>query len=276
METSEERTVTFKIYRDDFVKALCYIMTHLPLYVTRSSNSTEVKFSYDLFASEFYAINSFFKGPVADYTATLYYRKDGRKYLKDLSNNGFNIRNFFIEEKTRISFLTEEKPVIRVSLADDPVEKNESILPSNRSSYRVYNTPLEKLAVRDKVLKDFIYKVIFLIHRREGLSAIEPYITEKSKNMQLIKKGAFRLTGMFICTTYSDLVKRNKFGFKQRWFDTPFTLKEKTVYLSTQWYGNGNYSLMYRDFTNLILSCFNNKYRFKKRESGEFELWVTE
>lgn len=39
METSEERTVTFKIYRDDFVKALCYIMTHLPLYVTRSSNS---------------------------------------------------------------------------------------------------------------------------------------------------------------------------------------------------------------------------------------------
>ena len=78
---------------------------------------------------------------------------------------------------------------------------------------------------------------------------------------------------MFISTTFADIMKRNRLGLKPRWFDTPFILKGKTVYLSTQWYGNGQYSLMYDDFKNLITSSFGSRYYFDRNANGEFELW---
>jgi putative restriction endonuclease len=78
---------------------------------------------------------------------------------------------------------------------------------------------------------------------------------------------------MFISTSYADIMKRNRLGLKPRWFDTSFVLKGKTVYLSTQWYGNGQYSLMFDDFKNLIATCFGSRYYFDQNENGEFELW---
>lgn len=280
LSKGETRKLTFKIYRDDYIKALCYITCHLPYYITRSSNSTQVTYSYDLFAAELYSINSFFNGPVADYTVTLYYRNDGRIYLKDLGVNGFNIRKFLVEDKSMLTFSMEEKPVLRLSLSDSPVEEKRVEL--NTLEPTVEETPdtvvqvfekTESLAVRDKVLKDFIYKVVLLINKSEGLTAFEPFINETSKSIQLFKKGSFRLTGMFISTSYSDMVKRNRLGIKPRWFDTPFILKGKTVYLSNQWYGKGNYTLMYEDFKTLIETCFGDKYFFAQNEAGEFELW---
>lgn len=276
----ETRKITFKIYRDDYIKALCYITCHLPYYITRSSNSTQVTYNYDQFASELYSINSFFSGPVADYTVTLYYRNDGRIYLKDLAVNGFNIRKFLVEDKSMLTFSMEEKPVLRLSLSDSPVEEKQLELKTADPS--VEETPAtilqvfektESLAVRDKVLKDFIYKVVLLINKSEGLTAFEPFVNETSKSIQLFKKGSFRLTGMFISTSYSDMVKRNRLGIKPRWFDTPFILKGKTVYLSNQWYGKGEYTLMYDDFKTLIETCFGNKYFFAQNELGEFEFW---
>lgn len=276
----ETRKITFKIYRDDYIKALCYITCHLPYYITRSSNSTQVTYNYDQFASELYFINSFFSGPVADYTVTLYYRNDGRIYLKDLAVNGFNIRKFLVEDKSMLTFSMEEKPVLRLSLSDSPVEEKQLELKTADPSVEETPTTIlqvfektESLAVRDKVLKDFIYKVVLLINKSEGLTAFEPFVNETSKSIQLFKKGSFRLTGMFISTSYSDMVKRNRLGIKPRWFDTPFILKGKTVYLSNQWYGKGEYTLMYDDFKTLIETCFGDKYFFVQNEVGEFELW---
>lgn len=280
LSKGETRQVTFKLFRDDYIKALCYITCHLPYYITRSSSSTQVNFSYDLFASELYSINSFFNGPVADYTVTLYYRNDGRIYLKDLGANGFNIRKFLVEDRSELIFAMEEKPVLRLTLSDTQVEKQQEILreagPAYNEKEKSILNVIEKtdsLAVRDKVLKDFIYKVVLLIKKSEGLNAFEPFVKEKSSSIQLYKEGDFRLTGMFLSTSYSDMVKRNRLGIKPRWFDTPFEIKGKTVYLSNQWYGNGDYSLMYDDFKRLIMTCFREKYYFAKSESGEFELW---
>ena len=184
MKKGESQSITFKLYRDDFIKALCFTVNHLPLYETRSSGATQIDFSYDFFASELYSITNFFSGPIANYTATILYREDGRIYLKDLNNNGFNIRRFLIEDKTAMYFTYEEKPVIRLFLSDNPVEQKKLETPEGRIITK--NTdpedhPLEeRLAVRDKVLKDFIYKVL-------PLPSVPANFSEESLPVRLIQ-----------------------------------------------------------------------------------------
>ena len=278
IKKGESHSITFKVYRDDYIKALCYIVNHLPLYETRSTGANQINFSYDFFASELYSITNFFSGPVANYTATLLFREDGRIYLKDLNNNGFNIRRFLVEDRTAMYFSHEEKPVIRLFLSDNPIEQK--TLKAPEGTVITKNTepgdhPIEeRLAVRDKVLKDFIYKVVLLVNEEDKLASFLPYLKEaRSRNIQLYKEGSFRLTGMFIITNLGDIHVRNKHGFKPRWFETPFVIDGREMYLSTQWYGNGEYALMYKDFQNLILTCYGSNYRFAYDENEGFQLW---
>ena len=278
IKRGESTTLTFKVYRDDYIKALCYIVNHFPLYETRSTGANQINYSYDFFASELYSITNFFTGPVANYTVTILYREDGRIYLKDLNNNGFNIRRFLVEDRTAMYFSHEEKPVIRIFLHDNPVEQKNLETPEGTvisKNTEPNDHPIEeRLAVRDKVLKDFIYKVVLLVNEEDRLAAFLPYLREaRSRNIQLLKEGSFRLTGMFISTNLGDIHKRNKHGFKPRWFETPFVIDGREMYLSTQWYGNGDYSLMYADFQNLILTCYGSNYRFAFDNMEGFQLW---
>lgn len=278
IKKGQSHSITFKIYRDDYIKALCYIVNHLPLYETRSTGANQIIFSFDFFASELYSITNFFSGPIANYTATLLLREDGRIYLKDLNNNGFNIRRFLVEDRTAMYFSHEEKPVIRLFLSDNPVEQKS--LETPEGTVITKNTepgdhPIkERLAVRDKVLKDFIYKVILLVNEEDKLASFLPYLKETpSRNIQLYKEGSFRLTGMFLSTNLGEIHVRNKHGFKPRWFETPFVIDGREMYLSTQWYGKGKYTLMYKDFQNLILTCYGNNYRFAYEDNEGFQLW---
>lgn len=278
IKRGESKALTFKVYRDDYIKALCYIVNHLPLYETRSTGANQIDYSYDFFASELYSITNFFTGPVANYTVTILFREDGRIYLKDLNNNGFNIRRFLVEDRTAMFFSHEEKPVIRIFLHDNPVEQKNLETPEGsvitKNTEPRDHTIEERLAVRDKVLKDFIYKVVLLVNEEDRLAAFLPYLREaRSRNIQLLKEGSFRLTGMFISTNLGDIHKRNKHGFKPRWFETPFVIDGREMYLSTQWYGNGDYSLMFADFQNLILTCYGNNYRFSYDNIEGFQLW---
>ena len=278
IKRGESKALTFKVYRDDYIKALCYIVNHLPLYETRSTGANQIDYSYDFFASELYSITNFFTGPVGNYTVTILFREDGRIYLKDLNNNGFNIRRFLVEDRTAMFFSHEEKPVIRIFLHDNPVEQKNLETPEGsvitKNTEPRDHTIEERLAVRDKVLKDFIYKVVLLVNEEDRLAAFLPYLREaRSRNIQLLKEGSFRLTGMFISTNLGDIHKRNKHGFKPRWFETPFVIDGREMYLSTQWYGNGDYSLMFADFQNLILTCYGNNYRFSYDNIEGFQLW---
>lgn len=278
IKRGESHTITFKVYRDDYIKALCYIVNHLPLYETRSTGANQIDYSYDFFASELYSITNFFNGPFANYSATLLFREDGRIYLKDLNNNGFNIRRFLVEDRTVMYFSHEEKPVIRLFLSDNPVEQKTLGTPEGTiitKNTEPQDHPIKEcLAVRDKVLKDFIYKVVLLVNEEDRLASFLPYLKEsRSRNIQLYKEKSFRLTGMFINTNLGDIHVRNRHGFKPRWFETPFIIDGREMYLSTQWYGNGEYTLMYEDFRNLILTCYGDNYRFAYDESEGFQLW---
>lgn len=251
--------ITFRIYKEDFIKALCFIVTKLPLYTTNSRNSSRIDYSNDFFESELSRINSFFQHEVEDYTVSLYHREDGRIYLKDLTYHRFNIRKFLVEDKTSMHFIVSQGIDLRIQYSDTPTEDNYIVS--------------ESLAVRDNILKDFVYKTVYLLNKVDGLKALEPYVKELSENIQLVDESHFKLTGMFIATTLRDLAVRNKYGEKPRWFETQFNLCDKTVYLSTQWYGAGEYALMYNDFAQLVGRCYKNRFRCNKNEEGEFELW---
>ena len=250
--------ITFRLYKEDFIKALCYIVTRLPLFTTNSRNNCRVDYTNEFFNSELSRINSFFQNDVEDYLVSLYYREDGRIYLKDLTYHHFNIRKFLVEGNTSMHFIVGSNINLRMQYSDSPTEDDYIVT--------------ERLAVRDNILKDFIYKAVYLLNKFDGLKAIEPYVNEISENIQIICDNHFKLTGMFIATTLRDLAARNKYGEKQRWFETPYTLCDKTVYLSTQWYGAGDYSLMYGDFSKLVEKCYGERFKCKKNNDGEFEL----
>ena len=93
--------ISFNIYKDDYIKALCFIVNRLPLYKTGSARSTEVTYSTDLFTSYYKSILNFFgENASAIYHVKLLNRGDGRIYLKELNDNGFNLRRYLVESNS--------------------------------------------------------------------------------------------------------------------------------------------------------------------------------
>ena len=105
IEAGKEKEITFKIFKDDFIKAICFIISKLPLYRSSSNSSIKVDYDYEVFKELQDNVESMF-GPnkEADYTCTLLHRSDGRKYLKGLKVNGFSIRNYLVENLSALEF----------------------------------------------------------------------------------------------------------------------------------------------------------------------------
>ena len=104
----ENKSVTFKIYREDYIKAACNIIGLLPLYTTSSKDAKRVDYNEKLLTDRLNSINSLFKGnETADYTVNFYYRGDGRIYLNSLSYEGFNLREFLVEDNSVLTFEKE-------------------------------------------------------------------------------------------------------------------------------------------------------------------------
>ncbi len=104
----ENGYITFKIYKEDYIKALGALVLLLPLYKSSSKEATKVNFDSKLF-EYYYAIiqNKFANNEFANYTIHLFKRDDGRIYLNELKENGtdFNIRMFFIQAHSIITFI---------------------------------------------------------------------------------------------------------------------------------------------------------------------------
>ncbi len=277
------KMITFKLFRDDYVKALCYIVGKLPLY-GRARGNNVVRYSYEFFQKELKKITDFFSESCADYTVSILHKEDGRVYLRDLTCNGFNIRNFIVEDCTTMYFINSVDLQIRLKLGDvsdaersasvyDAGVENANVVCKEKTEYAASSAD-KRLAVQDEILKDFIYKVVLLLSKRDGLAALEPYAEEtKNGNIQLKSEGKYKLTGMFIATTLNDLLMRNKFGGKIKWFETEFKLLGKAAYLTTQWFGKGDYALMYDDFKSLVSEAYPTNFIFSQTKDGVYGLW---
>lgn len=106
VDSGEECGVLFRIYRVDFIDALTFIKTQLPLYRSSSNSSEKITENHSIFSKLESSIDNFFQDQNhADYQATLYCRRDGRCYLKGLKYQGFSIRDFLVEYSSAIRFV---------------------------------------------------------------------------------------------------------------------------------------------------------------------------
>ena len=150
----ENGYITFKIYKEDYIKALGALVLLLPLYKSSSKEATKVNFDSKLF-EYYYAIiqNKFANNEFANYTIHLFKRDDGRIYLNELKENGtdFNIRMFFIQAHSIITFIKQNGVYeIRFKNSIEELSKNQDIeeeepVQSNDFSepYRPYITAIK-------------------------------------------------------------------------------------------------------------------------------------
>jgi len=108
VDFGEECGFVFKIYKEDFVDAISFIKTQLPLFRSSSKSSQKIYFDDPFLVKLENSIYSFFQGEVADYTVTLYRRGDKRIYLKDLRQNGFSVRDYLVEFSSALKFIISE------------------------------------------------------------------------------------------------------------------------------------------------------------------------
>ena len=105
VDGGEECGITFKIYREYYIAALTYIQSQLPLYRSTSRSCDKITASNPLFTKlEDNIYRLFGNNDVVDYTVILYYRRDGRIYLKGLKQKGFSIRDYLVEYSSAIVF----------------------------------------------------------------------------------------------------------------------------------------------------------------------------
>ena len=120
LSRGEEKKITFRICKEDCVKAMSFIIMKLPLYKSSSNSSKIVDNCLATFGELYSNINTFFGSTrTADYTVTLFYRTDGRFYLKELRVKGFSIRDYLVENYSAILFDDEEDGVLKLRILSD-------------------------------------------------------------------------------------------------------------------------------------------------------------
>lgn len=109
MNANSERSIKFRIFKEDILKGLASIINAMPLYVSSSTNCRKENFSVGFFDDMLRSTEEFFgESEEKDYDVNLLYRNDGRIYLNKLKVNGFSIRNFLIEEKSVLHFIKDD------------------------------------------------------------------------------------------------------------------------------------------------------------------------
>lgn len=107
----ENGYITFKIYKEDYLKALCSLSLLLPLYTSSSKEATLKEYSNKFF-DDFYRLilKKFSDSDSAYYKVHSLKRDDGRIYLNELKENetGFNIRYFFVQSHSVVTFVQKD------------------------------------------------------------------------------------------------------------------------------------------------------------------------
>lgn len=105
VDGGEECGITFRIFREDFINAMEFIKSQLPLYRSTSRSSEIVRHNDSILLKLDNAVKTFFGDKeYVEYTVLLYCRKDGRIYLKGLKQKGFSIRDYLVEMSSALVF----------------------------------------------------------------------------------------------------------------------------------------------------------------------------
>lgn len=135
--------VSFMLHKEDLLKALCAICSLLPLYKSTSQKAEEVIFSVEVFNKLYNDIVSFFgNNAEREYKVNLLVRPDGRSYLNELKYEGLNVRNFLVENHSKMIF-TNENGRIDLRLETYPLEITEDSEATDSESENNNDSPLD-------------------------------------------------------------------------------------------------------------------------------------
>lgn len=169
LSKGNETSISFTIYREDYLKALGVLFNSSPLYITTSNSSKEVKSDPNIFINDFKSICSFFGSNITSvYTVNLIYRPDGRIYLNSLEDktSKFNIRHFLLEESSFLAF-DQDKNGIYIRLRMDSEIDTLDNLENNPLQKIFYGTPGSGKShkVNDEILKgvddEYVFRTTF-------------------------------------------------------------------------------------------------------------------
>lgn len=159
LRLGEENDITFRIYKEDCIKAMSFIIMKLPLYKSSSNNSYKVENSLDTFSELYSKISSFFgSNKNVEYRVNLFYRTDGRIYLKGLRVNGFSIRDYLVENYSALQFDDEEDGILNLRILSDIEDKGdneqaqENINNSVKQIYSAYRPYISALRTKPFML----------------------------------------------------------------------------------------------------------------------------
>ncbi len=271
VEPGQEKDISFNIFKEDFIKAICFIISRLPLYRSSSNSSTKIEFDYSLFKELQGNVESLFgDNSEIEYNCILLHRSDGRKYLKGLKVKGFSIRNYLVENYSALVF-DNINGSNTVRLLSNITEDMEPTKLKNENN----------LILSESKMTQFVFNcILFFYERNEIWKRIDSYISnaddiKDGDSVKVFKEGCFSMVGMFKCTSEDKIINYNT--PRRRWFSEPFTIVGKTVFLSTEWYPglreNGTpYGLMMKDFVKFVPICFGEEYQCVNND-GVWELW---
>ena len=145
LSPGEERNVTFRIFKEDCIKAMSFVIMKLPLYKSSSNYSNRVDNYLEIFGELYSKIESFFgSNKEAEYKVSLLYRPDGRIYLKGLRVNGFSIRDYLVENYSALQFDNAGNDILNLRVLSD-IEDNGEYDDESQELEDVVSKPLQQI-----------------------------------------------------------------------------------------------------------------------------------
>lgn len=114
---------SFKIYREDFARALVPILSSLPLYSNKGGRIINHVSIFDEASRMINSISRYFGDKeISEYSGfSLSQTSGNRRYLYGLDKNGFSIRNFLIADHSYITFLKEDDGSITLRFTTESI-----------------------------------------------------------------------------------------------------------------------------------------------------------
>lgn len=145
IKQGEEKDITFKIYKEDCIKAMSFIIMKLPLYKTSSNDSRKLDDYLETFNELYSKIDDFFGNKNAtEYKVSLLYRTDGRIYLKSLRVNGFSVRDYLVENYSALKFDDTDGSILNLRILSD-IEEPEGTVTELFTPKELSRLPLQQI-----------------------------------------------------------------------------------------------------------------------------------
>lgn len=147
----ENGYITFKIFKEDYLKALCSLSLLLPLYTSSSKEATLKPYSNKFFDDCYRLIlKKFGDSDSANYKVHSLKREDGRIYLNELkeSETGFNIRYFFVQSHSVVTFIQKDDGSYELRFRNSLTELNKDQISDTEEeeSFEIQSNNLPLLA----------------------------------------------------------------------------------------------------------------------------------